>query len=394
MRDWVFLLIYGLVFLGLGMFIAKFFCKRGMRARQDIEKNLRESEERYRIVTETSPDCIKLFDTKGRLLFINRGGLIEHRLKDMEEARSWNYLEGIIAEDREKFSLAFRQAVEGTASTIEIRHTPQGSLREACLEGIAPVRDEKGKITGIFGVSRDITRVKQLERTKELLIHTIIHDLKAPLSMLLLSVVNLEKSFGGALDTDQKRRFGLSLVKIQEMSSMISNLLDIHVAEEGKLALRLEETNIPSLAREAIDSLLALARHENKNITLACAFDLPHARLDRDIVKRVLLNLLGNALKYSPEHSEIEVSAVYARDAREIRIAVKDRGQGIPPEFLEKIFEKFTQVNGPERARVGHGLGLTFCKMGVEAHGGSISVESALGKGSTFTFTIPLREVR
>jgi len=121
--------------------------------------------EKFKVLTETSPDCIKLFDVNGKLLYINPGGLREHNLKNLDEAinKDWLAIETIVEEDRDGFSKALREAINGKVSTIEIRHTKEGSVREVCLETIAPVKDGSGKIIGIFGVSRDISELKKIE---------------------------------------------------------------------------------------------------------------------------------------------------------------------------------------------------------------------------------------
>lgn len=121
------------------------------------------NKEKYRVLVQTSPDCIKLFNLNGKILFINEGGLKEHRLKDFEEAKKWDYMGGVIKEDQEKFKKAIKDATEGKTTTIEIRHTHEGSIRNACLETIAPVKNEKGEIYAVFGVSRDITEKNKTE---------------------------------------------------------------------------------------------------------------------------------------------------------------------------------------------------------------------------------------
>lgn len=121
--------------------------------------------EKFRVLTETSPDCIKLFDTNGKLLYINPGGLKEHNLKSLEDAldKDWQAIETLIETDKLKFKKAFEDALEDKISTIEIEHTKDGSIRDFCLETIAPVKDNGGNIVGVFGVSRDITELKKIQ---------------------------------------------------------------------------------------------------------------------------------------------------------------------------------------------------------------------------------------
>jgi len=136
---------------------------RDITDRKKIEKELENSEEKYKSLVETSPDCIKLFDLEGKLQFINKGGLDEHGLKNVAEAKKWSALDTVIEEDRKGFEKAFADAKIGKTTTLEVRHTKEGANREACLETVAPVKDAQRKIVGIFGVSRDITKFKKLE---------------------------------------------------------------------------------------------------------------------------------------------------------------------------------------------------------------------------------------
>lgn len=128
--------------------------------------NEQEIIKKYQVLTETSPDCIKLFDTKGKLLYINPGGLYEHGLESLEDAltQNWQAIETVVEKDRPKFEEAMKKAVEdGLISTIEIEHNDTVKTRDFCLETIAPVKDDTGNIIGIFGVSRDITEMKKAE---------------------------------------------------------------------------------------------------------------------------------------------------------------------------------------------------------------------------------------
>lgn len=133
--------------------------------RKVIENRLKESEEKYKALVETSPDCIKLFDLEGQILYINNGGLQEHGLLSLEYAvsKKWKARDTVVDEDKNSFVASFEKAIKGETTTIELRHTAEGSKRAACMETISPVRNADGKITGVFGVSRDISYLKRIE---------------------------------------------------------------------------------------------------------------------------------------------------------------------------------------------------------------------------------------
>jgi signal transduction histidine kinase len=158
--------------------------------------------------------------------------------------------------------------------------------------------------------------------------------------------------------------------------------------EEGRLELRREPVSLLELAGQCVDDLEAAILKENKVISVEVDKDLPKAWADRDLIHRVLANLLTNALKHTPVGTEISIHVGVAAERTRLVMSVKDNGDGIPPEFREKIFEKFSQAEGKKQNyRVGSGLGLTFCKMVVEAHGGDIWVDSVPGRGSEFFFS-------
>jgi len=128
-------------------------------------KDLVGTEEMFHALINSSPDCIKLFDLEGNLFYINKGGLREHRLVSVEDAleKKWQALGTIIEADKEKFTLALKDAARGKTTTIEIAHTREGSTREVCSEIIAPIEDSSGQVVAVFGISRDITEVKRIE---------------------------------------------------------------------------------------------------------------------------------------------------------------------------------------------------------------------------------------
>ena len=165
---------------------------------------------------------------------------------------------------------------------------------------------------------------------------------------------------------------------------MINSLLDVSKFESGELQLHRSTCDLVALAREAVD-LLAGMRGSRKVVVESEVESLP-AAIDRDLISRVLQNLIGNALKFAPSDGQVIVRLA-RRDGR-ILVSVVDNGPGIAPEYHQRIFEKFGQVKDATK-RVGTGLGLTFCRLAVEAHCGKIGVTSEIGKGSTFWFELP-----
>jgi signal transduction histidine kinase len=255
---------------------------------------------------------------------------------------------------------------------------------------------------GALLVLRDITEAKESERLRQDLTNMIVHDLRSPLSSVMASIDMLIRGISGDVTGHQRKVLDIAYSSSLQMLEMINTLLDISRLEDGHMPLKLGAHPVHPLTRRAIERLAPLAHERATVIQTDIPGDLALVRADDELIVRVLQNLLGNALNFSARGSTVLIRAFQgatqhggatnapqqASPAEEhyITIAISDRGVGIAQKDQEKIFAKFGQVG--ER-RGGTGLGLTFCKLAVETHGGSIWVESKLGQGSTFFFTLP-----
>jgi len=234
-------------------------------------------------------------------------------------------------------------------------------------------------------VKENFRRLRELERLRDSLTHMIIHDLRSPLASVMMGLEVIKISAAKSNRERETKIAEASYSSAQQMSEMISSLLDVSRFEAGKMPLQKIATGLAPVLRAAVESVRSLAA--KRQIALAESTGEATACCDGPIVHRILANLIGNALKFTPPGGEVRVTMV--TDATFVRVSVTDTGAGIAPEFHGRIFEKFGQVND-QRAHLGTGLGLTFCKLAVEAHGGGIGVESTVGSGSTFWFTLPL----
>jgi len=225
-------------------------------------------------------------------------------------------------------------------------------------------------------------RLQEMERLRDNLTHMIAHDMRSPLLALQLSLGLLEHSILSG-HTDNAAVLGNARLGVTLLIDMVSQMLDVSRMEAGRMELKREPCDLASVAGEAIAALRPLA--ESRTIVVESRSPVA-AACDRELIRRVIGNLVGNAIKFTSTTGRISVAA--HAEADRVRVTVTDDGPGIPPEKHRLIFEKFGQVADRNHGG-GSGLGLTFCKMAVEAHGGAIGVESLPGHGSTFWFSLP-----
>jgi signal transduction histidine kinase len=238
-------------------------------------------------------------------------------------------------------------------------------------------------------LQQNYKRLQELEKLRDDLTHMIIHDLRTPLTSIMMGMQTLEVV--GEMSEDQREIMNIALSGGETLLGMINDLLDIVKMESGSLKLDYATLDIPKLVATSIDQVASL--FTEKKVTLDQHIDVDSiiAHGDENKLRRTLVNLLGNAIKFTPSGGTVTIDVQLDATNQFLRFSVSDTGEGIPAEWQTRIFEKFGQV---ESRKHGHkastGLGLTFCKLAVEAHGGHIGVESVIGKGSTFYFTVPL----
>ncbi len=335
------------------------------------------------------------------------------------EAIMFSIAEGIVLADREgRVQLVNRQAREmlGLEAKADIdgkpleEALPAGPLRDAMTAaarepGKGPrdaeiageasrriltvtaspvVTPGRGAELGVLLALRDVTLERELDKMKQDFLHYITHDLRNPLGSAMGFLDVLLKGTAGVLNADQHSIVSSVRRSTSRLMSMINNILDIAKMESGRVRLSLKTVSLAGMAGRAIAILEQLAKAKNISVHLVAVEEFS-TEGDADMLERVFTNLLGNAIKFAREGGSITISIADA--GADIRCCVEDDGDGIPPEHLKRVFEKFEQV--PGQSKGGTGLGLTITRYFVEAHLGRIWVESEPGQGARFYFTVP-----
>ena len=249
----------------------------------------------------------------------------------------------------------------------------------------APIR-EQGEVAGTVVTFRDISERRVVERLKDEFISVVSHELRTPLTSIRGALGLLTSGLVGALPDKGQRMLEIAVNNTDRLVRLINDILDIERMQSGKVIMQRQLCDAATLLVQATDEMRGLA--EKAGITLVVTPQALPLWADPDRIVQTLTNLLSNAIKFSPTGGTVWVNV--ARQGEEAVFTVRDQGRGIPADKLESIFERFQQVDASDsRKKGGTGLGLAICRSIVQQHGGRIWVESTVGQGSTFYFTLP-----
>lgn len=224
-------------------------------------------------------------------------------------------------------------------------------------------------------------------KRQEELMHFIIHDLRSPLTNVLTGLQTLRQMRNDRMEEAEQEMLDMALISSNRMLTLINSLLDLPRLEHRKLPVQRQDTPVDELVNHSLQVVSLWAAQNRVSLVYEADPQVSTVIADPDITMRVLVNLLSNALKYSPPDSAVTVRARATGDGM-VTFSVTDQGPGIPPEWVEKVFDKYAQVEARKEG-ASTGLGLTFCQLAVEAQKGRIWIESELGKGTTVLFTLP-----
>ncbi len=343
------------------------------------------AQQRYRDLFEDSMDPILITDWQGCILEANNqvesiSGLEQPTLQQMS-------IDQLHTIDLECLGADFAQLKSGQTYSYESNlHAKAGQeipvqvyVRQVQIDGPSQLQ----------WLLRDISERKKLDSLRNDLLAMIYHDLRSPLNNIVSSLDVLGVMLGEGVDPTQRSLLNIALRSTERIQRLTSSLLDIRRMENGQPLGNRQSSPVLALVTEAMEVVKPLTDNKKQTLTSQVPGGLPDIWVDGEMIRRVLINLLENAHKYSPVGSQIVISAV--GQGEWVQFSVQDNGPGIPAPEHEHIFDKFIRLNTSEGLK-GMGLGLSFCRLAVEGHGGRIWVESEPGAGSCFKFTLPAAE--
>lgn len=346
-------------------------------------ERLQAAHQRYRELFEDSIDSILITDWEGHILEANRQAalLIGVHTDDLLQMTidHLNFVDkNTVGPRYANLSMGETLSYEATLQTHSGNQVPvQVYAREVNIEGVPHLQ----------WILRDITERKNLDNMRNDLLSMIYHDLRSPLANVVSSLDVLETLMAEDADQTKKSLLKIAVRSTERIQRLTNNLLDMRRMEADQPISNLTDATPARIVADAIEAISIMAENKNQVVLNQVPLEMPNIRVDVDMIRRVVINLLENALKYTPAESKIILGA----EAQENQVVmwVQDNGPGIPPEDRERIFEKFTRLH-PEEGPKGLGLGLAFCRLAVEKHGGKIWVESPEEGGACFKITLPI----
>jgi PAS domain S-box-containing protein len=359
--------------------------ERLQEARQKELVRIQRAERMSDAALESLYDPVLVTDSLGRIVHLNRAAqglfgpspssprrpIVEH-IGDKRIVRAIENAiqDGTICASEDDTNLV-PMHVGGTDRTYRLR--------------VSPMREDSGQLLGSVAVLEDITHLKELDRLKTEFIGVASHELRTPVTSLLLSVDLMEEEVAGPLTATQREIVHAQKNDLERLERLMRELLDITRLEAGSSPPRFELVRPADLLTSTLQGLKAEAKNKSVGLVVEPVVEGAVVRADRSQMTRVLTNLASNAIRHTAAGGMVTLRALLQGD--QVTFEVQDTGEGIPPEYLSRIFERFVQVPGATQG--GAGLGLAIAQTIVHAHGGKMAVDSKVGQGSVFRFSLP-----
>jgi len=359
----------------------------------ELYERVRQAERRYENLFSESADPIIVIDLDGKILDLNQR-VVELLGRPREALRGMDFCDAI-GVSRQACQTAVQQVQAGQRLSTEMQIPSQyeGKRSDSSGQDTRTLETHMAKIDygereAIQWIGHDISERVALAQMREDLTHMIVHDLRNPLGSMMSSLQLIHTAFVEPDETVPVMKLvSIAMRSGHKMYRLINSLLDLGRLEAGETELKRTLVSARTLVHEAMEQIQPLALNRSQTLAARVEPGIPKVLADAELIVRVLTNLLDNAVKFTPREGRIALSASQA--GNELAFSVSDTGCGIPAESQQRVFDRFARLEHTKGYK-GSGLGLSFCKIAVEAHGGRIWVESEPGHGATFSFTLPL----
>jgi PAS domain S-box-containing protein len=350
-----------------------------------------------RSILEIAPIGIYIVNSKGKIEYLN-AAMVTTSEDTYEQMNSLNVFEH---PSYKKIGLDYkiRSVLDGDSFSIESAEFVSPFSQKTIIANFIGIPFGEGQEKKALIFVEDITQIKKATEElnkalgiKSQFISMVSHELRTPLAIIKEYIAIVQDGTAGELNNKQKGFLDIAKENVDRLAKLINNVLDYQKLDAGRMEFKFEMEDINKLVEETVKEFSPLINKKGLGITLSLARELPKIRFDRNKIMQVLTNLIQNALKFTDKGS-IEISSAQIDNA--VRISIKDTGIGIRKEDTNKLFQDFSQVGtGRERTSGGTGLGLAISKKIIQEHYGKIDIESEYGRGSTFSFFLPVKERR
>ncbi len=337
-------------------------------------------------VIRSVAEGLLVVDSKGKVLMMNPAA--EKLLGvSKKEKMGKNLMEGI--KDEQLVSLVKDQK-DQSGREIEVV-SQDDETKKVLRASSAVIENEEGQTIGMVSVLSDITKQKELDRMKANFIASVSHELRTPLVAIEKSIALILGKAVGDVPPAQEQFLAIADRNLKRLARLINDLLDLSKLEAGRMELKRQNLPLEPIFADVVATLATWAQTKSIELKKTVEEGLPEIPVDPDRLTQVLVNLIGNAIKFTPQQGSITLRARLKKDEECIEVGVSDTGIGISPENIAKVFDKFYQIGERVSTDIsGTGIGLSIAKEIVELHGGRIWVESKKEVGTTFSFTLPL----